>query len=82
MFCFRPDCNGKIESLIRDLSKEYTVVIVTHNMQQASRVSDMTAFFLSDETRTGKLIEFNPTTQIFTRPADKRTEDYISGRFG
>jgi phosphate transport system ATP-binding protein len=72
----------RIEDLMRELSKNYTIVLVTHNMQQASRVSDMTAFFLSDESRTGRLIEFNPTTQIFTRPADKRTEDYISGRFG
>lgn len=72
----------RIEDLMRELAQNYTIVLVTHNMQQASRVSDMTAFFLSDQTRTGKLVEYGPTTQMFTRPTDKRTEDYISGRFG
>ncbi|GAB4550656.1 MAG: phosphate ABC transporter ATP-binding protein PstB [Anaerolineae bacterium] len=72
----------RIEDLMRELAQNYTIVLVTHNMQQASRVSDMTAFFLSDQSRTGKLVEYGPTTQMFTRPNDKRTEDYISGRFG
>jgi len=62
--------------------EEYTIVIVTHNMQQAGRVSDYTAFFFTDESRTGKLVEFNLTRKIFTNPQDKRTEDYITGRFG
>jgi phosphate transport system ATP-binding protein len=72
----------RIEELMEELSKQYTIVLVTHNMQQAARVSDMTAFYLADETRVGKLVEFSPTTEIFTKPRDKRTEDYISGRFG
>jgi phosphate transport system ATP-binding protein len=72
----------RIEELMQVLSSEYTIVLVTHNMQQASRTSDMTAFFLSDERRTGHLIEYGATTEMFTRPKDKRTEDYISGRFG
>jgi len=67
----------KIEELIQVLKKNYTIVIVTHNMQQAARVSDVTAFFLN-----GELIEFGSTEEIFTRPKDQRTEDYISGRFG
>lgn len=67
----------KIEELILELKEKYTIVIVTHNMQQASRVSDKTAFFLM-----GELIELAPTAKIFSRPADKRTEDYITGRFG
>lgn len=67
----------KIEDLIQDLKKNYTIVIVTHNMQQATRVSDKTAFFLS-----GELIEYNNTETIFSIPKDKRTEDYITGRFG
>ena len=67
----------KIEELILELKEKYTIVIVTHNMQQASRVSDKTAFFLM-----GELIELNSTSKIFSRPADKRTEDYITGRFG
>jgi phosphate transport system ATP-binding protein len=62
--------------------KDYTIVIVTHNMQQAARVSDYTAFMLTDEKVTGQLIEYGPTQQLFTTPRDKRTEDYISGRFG
>jgi phosphate transport system ATP-binding protein len=72
-----PISTAKIEDLIFQLKKEYTIVIVTHNMQQAARVSDYTAFFLQ-----GELIEFGPTVQIFTKPGDKRTEDYITGRFG
>ena len=72
----------KIEELMVELARRYTIVIVTHNMQQASRVSDQTAFFLMDEDRAGQLIEFGPTEQMFTNPRDRRTEDYITGRFG
>jgi phosphate transport system ATP-binding protein len=72
-----PISTSKIEDLIFRLKKEYTIVIVTHNMQQAARVSDYTAFFLQ-----GELVELGPTVQIFTNPRDKRTEDYITGRFG
>jgi phosphate transport system ATP-binding protein len=71
-----------IEELMRELAKQYTLIAVTHNMQQAARVSDMTAFLLGDESGVGRLVEFAPTDTIFTRPADKRTEDYITGRFG
>jgi phosphate transport system ATP-binding protein len=71
-----------IEELIRDLSSEYTIVIVTHNMQQAARVSDETAFLMVDvEDRAGYLVEFDATQQIFTNPSDERTEAYITGRF-
>ncbi len=77
-----PIATLKIEDLIHSLSVNYTIVIVTHNMQQAGRVSDYTAFFYTDETRTGRLIEFGETQTIFTNPKDKRTEDYITGRFG
>ena len=72
-----PLSTAKIEELIHDLKQRYTIVIVTHNMQQAARVSDMTAFFY-----LGELIEFDRTTKIFTNPSKKQTEDYISGRFG
>jgi phosphate transport system ATP-binding protein len=72
----------KIEDLMRELIGQYTIVIVTHNMQQAARVSDQTVFFSLDENRRGVLIEASATTDLFTRPADKRTEDYITGRFG
>jgi len=72
-----PISTAKIEELIHDLKKEYTIVIVTHNMQQAARVSDQTAFFY-----LGELIEFDRTTTIFTRPTKKQTEDYVTGRFG
>jgi phosphate transport system ATP-binding protein len=72
-----PISTGKIEELIFQLKERYTVVIVTHNMQQAARVADFTGFFLM-----GKLIEFDKTEKIFTTPSDKRTEDYITGRFG
>ena len=72
-----------IEDLIRELRERYTIIIVTHNMQQASRVSDMTAFFnLAAVGKPGKLIEVGPTQQIFTNPQENQTEDYISGRFG
>ncbi|WP_336715872.1 phosphate ABC transporter ATP-binding protein PstB [Arthrobacter sp. USHLN218] len=72
-----------IEDLIEELKTEYTVVIVTHNMQQAARVSDRTAFFnIAGTGKPGKLIEYNDTTAIFNNPAEKATEDYVSGRFG
>jgi len=71
----------KIEELIRKLKKKYTIVIVTHNMQQASRISDKTAFFLSNESGRGKLIEYANTEDIFLKPQKKETEDYISGKF-
>ena len=77
-----PAATLKIEDLMRNLADRYTIVIVTHNMQQAARVSDMAAFFLADTDRTGILVEFGPTSQLFTNPKDKRTEDYITGRFG
>ena len=72
-----PISTNKMEELMHELKKQYTVVIVTHNMQQAGRIADKTAFFLS-----GELIEYGRTEDIFYRPQDKRTEDYISGRFG
>ena len=77
-----PIATLKIEDLMRELVKDYTIIIVTHNMQQAARVSDYTAFMLTDERTTGQLIEYGPTQELFTTPRDKRTEDYISGRFG
>ncbi|HMO97020.1 MAG TPA: phosphate ABC transporter ATP-binding protein, partial [Tepidiformaceae bacterium] len=77
-----PIATLKIEDLIRELVQDYTIIIVTHNMQQAARVSDYTAFMLTDEQITGQLIEYGPTEELFTTPKDKRTEDYISGRFG
>jgi len=77
-----PVATYRIEELIRELRENYTVVIVTHNMQQAARVADRTAFLLADEDRAGQLIEFDETTKMFTNPADRRTEDYITGRFG
>ncbi len=72
----------RIEELMRELREHYTIVIVTHNMQQAARVSDETAFFTMGEDRAGYLVEMGPTNQIFTRPREQLTEDYISGRFG
>ncbi len=72
-----PISTAKIEELVSSLSKAYTIIIVTHNMQQAGRISDKTAFFLH-----GEVIEYDQTEQIFSRPADPRTEDYITGRFG
>jgi phosphate transport system ATP-binding protein len=77
-----PIATLKIEDLMRTLAKDYTIVIVTHNMQQAGRVSDMAAFFMMEEDRAGILVEYGKTSQIFTNPGDKRTEDYITGRFG
>jgi phosphate transport system ATP-binding protein len=72
----------RIEELMRELRQAYTIVIVTHNMQQAARVSDVTAFFTMADDRAGYLVEVGPTGQIFTRPNERLTEDYISGRFG
>jgi len=77
-----PVATLKIEDLMRTLAKDYTIVIVTHNMQQAGRVSDMTAFMMMGADRAGSLVEYGRTQQIFTNPKNKRTEDYISGRFG
>jgi phosphate transport system ATP-binding protein len=81
-----PIATAKIEDLMRDLVSEYTIVIVTHNMQQAARVSDRTAFFTvdvaADGHRTGHIVEFDRTETIFTNPSDRRTEDYVTGRFG
>ncbi|MEV0593476.1 phosphate ABC transporter ATP-binding protein PstB [Nonomuraea cavernae] len=81
-----PIATTKIEDLMQELSRDYTIVIVTHNMQQAARVSNRTAFFTADVDergeRHGRLVEFDETSRIFTNPTDKRTEDYITGRFG
>lgn len=77
-----PIATLKIEDLMRSLATNYTIVVVTHNMQQAARVSDGTAFMLAGEDRVGRLIEYRSTQELFTNPQDKRTEDYISGRFG
>lgn len=71
-----------IEDLMKELVEQYTIIIVTHNMQQAARVSDYTAFFMVDPSRTGHLAEYGPTKHIFTNPTNKATEDYITGRFG
>ena len=72
-----PIATGRIEELIGELKRDFSIIIVTHSMNQASRISDRTAFFL-----LGELIEYAETTKVFTQPKDKRTEDYISGRFG
>jgi phosphate transport system ATP-binding protein len=72
----------RIEELMQELKKNYTILIVTHNMQQAARVSDYTAMMMIDDQRSGGVIEFDDTKKIFTRPGDKRTEDYVTGRFG
>jgi phosphate transport system ATP-binding protein len=82
-----PISTSRIEDLIHELKRAYTIVIVTHNMQQAARVADMTAFFSVElredgSGRHGVLVEYDATTKIFTNPADKRTEDYVTGRFG
>jgi phosphate transport system ATP-binding protein len=82
-----PVSTGRIEDLMEKLKHDYTIVIVTHNMQQAARVSDRTAFFTAEAAegtgdRTGLLVEYDRTDSIFTQPADKRTEDYVTGRFG
>jgi phosphate transport system ATP-binding protein len=81
-----PIATTRIEDLMHELKRDYTIVIVTHNMQQAARVADMTAFFSvevgTDGDRTGVLVEYDETTRIFTQPGDQRTEDYVTGRFG
>ena len=82
-----PIATGKVEDLMQELKNEYSIVIVTHNMQQAARVSDMTAFFTAEvheeqDRRTGVLVEYDKTEQIFTNPNDERTENYVTGRFG
>jgi phosphate transport system ATP-binding protein len=81
-----PIATTRIEDLMHELKRDYTIVIVTHNMQQAARVADMTAFFSVDVgpegRRTGILVEYDDTAKIFTQPSDKRTEDYVTGRFG
>jgi phosphate transport system ATP-binding protein len=77
-----PVATLKIEDLLRQLQKDYTIVIVTHNMQQAARVSDITAFMLAGADRVGGVVEVGPTERIFTTPTDSRTESYITGRFG
>ena len=77
-----PVATFRIEELMRELSKDYSIVIVTHNMQQAARVSDYTAMMMLGDGKAGEMIEFDETSVIFTRPSDKRTEDYVTGRFG
>lgn len=77
-----PIATLKIEELMQELAKDYTIIIVTHNMQQASRISDYTSFLMVNENRTGYLVEYGETEDLFINPKDKRTEDYISGRFG
>lgn len=77
-----PVATLKVEDLMQELKQRYTIVIVTHNMQQAARVSDYTAMMMMRPDRAGEVIEFNETNLIFTKPKDKRTEDYVTGRFG
>jgi phosphate transport system ATP-binding protein len=77
-----PIATNKIEDLLYSLRNELTIAIVTHNMQQAARISDYTAFFSTDESRIGRMVEFGETKQIFSFPVDTRTNDYVSGRFG
>ena len=77
-----PIATTRIEDLMRDLASDYTIVVVTHNMQQAARVSHRTAFMLAGKDRVGRLIEFDDTAKVFSNPQDRRTEDYITGRFG
>ena len=77
-----PIATHKIEDLMRELSRDYTIVIVTHNMQQAARVAEYTAFLMMRPDRAGELVEYRETDSVFTAPRDKRTEDYITGRFG
>jgi phosphate transport system ATP-binding protein len=82
-----PIATGRIEDLMQNLKDEFTIVVVTHNMQQAARVSDMTAFFTAEvneeqDRRTGVLVEYDKTEQMFTNPSDERTENYVTGRFG
>jgi phosphate transport system ATP-binding protein len=77
-----PASTNRIEQTIDEIAEDVTVVIVTHNMQQAQRVSDSCAFFLAAENAPGQIVESGPTTQIFDHPADPRTADYVHGRFG
>jgi phosphate transport system ATP-binding protein len=82
-----PISTARIEDLMNELKEEYSIVIVTHNMQQAARVSDMTAFLTveldsQEEHRTGRIVEYDETEKMFTNPADKRTEDYVTGKVG
>src|SRR5581483_4600230 len=77
-----PTSTRRIEETIEEIGHEVTIVIVTHNMQQAQRVSDNCAFFLAAENEPGRIIETGPTVEIFSTPKDKRTEDYVTGRFG
>ena len=77
-----PMATLKIEELMRELAEDYTIIVVTHNMQQAARVSDFTAFLTVTPERAGTLVEYGPTQNIFVNPRDKRTEDYITGRYG
>ncbi|HEU5455177.1 MAG TPA: phosphate ABC transporter ATP-binding protein PstB [Nocardioides sp.] len=82
-----PIATARIEDLMREIKQDYTIIIVTHNMQQAARVSDRTAFFTTEvnpdgDRRTGVLVEFNPTEKVFSNPGDERTENYVTGRFG
>lgn len=77
-----PGSTLRIEDLMLELAKEYTIIIVTHNMEQARRVSDMSVFMMIDENRAGSVVEYALTAEMFSKPKDKRTEDYITGRFG
>jgi len=77
-----PESTMKIEELMLELAKRYTILIVTHNMEQALRVSDMSAFMMIEDGKIGTLVEYAPTAELFAHPKDKRTEDYITGRFG
>jgi len=77
-----PESTMKVEELMLELARKYTIIIVTHNMEQARRVSDMAAFMMIDDNKTGRLVEYSPTSNMFVNPRDKRTEDYITGRYG
>jgi phosphate transport system ATP-binding protein len=77
-----PESTLKIEDLMQELAQNYTIIIVTHSMEQAARVSDMSAFMMMEDDKAGALVEYAPTAQLFSNPKDKRTEDYITGRFG
>ncbi|MGH2961939.1 MAG: phosphate ABC transporter ATP-binding protein, partial [Solirubrobacterales bacterium] len=82
-----PISTGRIEDLMMELKKDYSIVIVTHNMQQAARISDMTAFLIveldaTEQNRWGRIVEYDETEKIFTNPSDKRTEDYVTGKVG
>ena len=77
-----PESTMRIEDLMTELAMKYTIIIVTHNMEQAARVSNMSAFFMIDDEKIGRLVEYSATGDMFSRPQDKRTEDYITGRYG